>query len=495
MFEFLAPHQAILIVVIPLLAAPICLIFRHSAIAWLIALIASLVSFAISINLLSQVTMVGPISYLLGSWPAPWGIEYKVDILSAFVLLFVSGVSSITLIFARNSVYFEIDEDRIYLFYTMFLLAFAGLLGITITGDAFNLFVFLEISSLSSYVLISLGSSRNALTAAFRYLILGTVGATFYVIGVGLLYQMTGTLNISDLADRMPELSDTKTILIALGFITVGIGLKLGLFPLHVWLPNAYAYAPSVVTAFLAATATKVAVYVLLRVYFTIFGYQIFDKLIIDELLLALGLIAVISMSIVAIFQTNIKKLLAYSSIAQVGYMVIGISAVTVTGLTSTILHLFNHALIKGGLFLALAAIFLRIKSVKIDDMAGLGKSMPFTMAAFLMSGLSLIGVPLTVGFISKWYLILATLEKGWWPVAVIVLIGSLLSIVYVWKVIEIAYFKTTSGKSTEIKEAPLSMLIPIWILVGANYYFGIATDLTVSSALSAAKELMGTPL
>ena len=175
--------------------------------------------------------------------------------------------------------------------------------------NCFNLFVFLEISSLSSYVLISLGSSRNALTAAYRYLILGTVGATFYVIGVGLLYQMTGTLNIADLADRMPELSETKTVLIALGFITVGMGLKLGLFPLHVWLPNAYAYAPSVVTAFLAATATKVAVYVLLRVYFTIFGYQIFDKLVIDELLLVLGLIAVISMSIVAIFQTNIKKL------------------------------------------------------------------------------------------------------------------------------------------------------------------------------------------
>ena len=495
MFEFLTPHQAILIVVIPLLASPICLIVRHSGIAWLIALVASWISFAIAINLLNQVTTVGPISYLLGNWPAPWGIEYKVDTLSAFVLLFISGISSITLIFARKSVYFEIAEDRIYLFYTMFLLAFAGLLGITITGDAFNLFVFLEISSLSSYVLISLGSSRNALTAAYRYLILGTVGATFYVIGVGLLYQMTGTLNIADLADRMPELSDTKTTLIALGFITVGIGLKLGLFPLHVWLPNAYAYAPSVVTAFLAATATKVAVYVLLRVYFTIFGYQIFDKLVIDELLLALGLIAVISMSIVAIFQTNIKKLLAYSSVAQVGYMVIGISAVTVTGLTSTILHLFNHALIKGSLFLALAAIFLRIKSVKIDDMAGLGKLMPFTMAAFLMSGLSLIGVPLTVGFISKWYLILATLEKGWWPVAVIILIGSLLSIIYVWKIIEIAYFRPIPNKSSKIKEAPLSMLIPIWILVGANYYFGIATDFTISSALSAAKELMGVAL
>jgi multicomponent Na+:H+ antiporter subunit D len=412
--------------------------------------------------------------------------------LSAFVILIVTSIGAIVMVFAPKSVHMEIPSDRIYLFYTMYLLTFAGLLGITITADAFNLFVFLEISSLSSYVLISLGAQRNALTAAFRYLILGTVGATFYIIGVGLMYQMTGTLNIADLAERLPDVASTKTILVAIGFITVGIGLKLGLFPLHTWLPNAYAYAPSVVTAFLAATATKVAVYALLRVYFTIFGVNVFSTLPIADFLLILGLISILSMSTVAIYQNNAKRLLAYSSVAQVGYMVIGISMVTVTGLTATILHLFNHAVIKGALFLTLAAIFYRLKSVKVEDMAGLGKTMPYTMAAFVAAGFSLIGVPLTVGFISKWYLILGALEKGWWLVALLIIIRSLLAVIYFWKVVEFAYFKSRPNGATKISEAPLSMLIPIWIMVGSNFYFGINTNFTISAAVKAAKSLIG---
>ena len=492
MFSGLSPHLPVILVVLPLIAAPICVIFRSASLAWLIALIASWLSFGISIFLLEQVISNGPISYFLGNWPAPWGIEYKVDVLSAFVMLIVTSIGAIVMVFAPKSVQIEIPSDRTYLFYTMYLLTFAGLLGITITADAFNLFVFLEISSLSSYVLISLGAQRNALTAALRYLILGTVGATFYIIGVGLMYQMTGTLNISDLAERMPDVASTKTILIAVGFITIGIGLKLGLFPLHVWLPNAYAYAPSVVTAFLAATATKVAVYALLRVYFSIFGINLFSALPIAEVLLILGLIAIISMSTVAIYQNNAKRLLAYSSVAQVGYMVIGISMLTITGLTATILHLFNHALIKGALFLALAAVFYRIKSVKVEDMAGLGKAMPYTMAAFVAAGFSLIGVPSTVGFISKWYLILGALEKDWWLVAILIILSSLLAVIYFWKVIEYAYFKNRTDGATEIIDVPLSMLIPIWVMVGSNFYFGLNTNFTISAAMKAATSLIG---
>ena len=492
MISSLSPHLPVILVVLPLIAAPICVIFRSAGLAWLIALVASWLSFGISIFLLEQVISNGPISYLLGNWPAPWGIEYKVDVLSAFVMLIVTSIGAIVMVFAPKSVQIEIPSDRTYLFYTMYLLTFAGLLGITITADAFNLFVFLEISSLSSYVLISLGAQRNALTAALRYLILGTVGATFYIIGVGLMYQMTGTLNISDLAERLPDVASTKTILIAIGFITVGIGLKLGLFPLHVWLPNAYAYAPSVVTAFLAATATKVAVYALLRVYFSIFGIDLFSALPIAEVLLILGLIAIISMSTVAIYQNNVKRLLAYSSVAQVGYMVIGISMLTITGLTATILHLFNHAIIKGALFLSLAAVFYRIKSVKVEDMAGLGKSMPYTMAAFVAAGFSLIGVPSTVGFISKWYLILGALEKDWWLVAVFIVLSSLLAVIYFWKVIEFAYFKGRPNGAVEIRDVPLSMLIPIWVMVGSNFYFGLNTNFTISAAMKAATSLIG---
>ncbi len=491
--ESVALHLPALQVVVPLLAAPLCLIFRRGQATWLLALIVSWLGLAISLALLGAVVESGkPIVYFLGSWAAPWGIEYRVDELSAFVLIIVSGIGSITMLFAPSSVTAEIPADRIYLFYSMYLLTLAGLLGITITGDAFNLFVFLEISSLSSYVLISLGSERRALTAAFRYLMLGTVGATFYVIGVGLMYQMTGSLNMVDLAERLPAVAETRTILVAISFLTIGIGLKLGLFPLHVWLPNAYAYAPSVVTAFLAATATKVAVYVFLRIYFTVFGAEVFAALPVDEFLLVLSIVAIISMSSVAIFQTNAKRLLAYSSVAQIGYMVIGVSLVTTTGLAAGILHLFNHALMKSALFLVLACVFLRIKSVNIDDMAGLGRAMPITMAAFVLAGFSLIGVPLTVGFVSKWYLIMAAIEKEWWIVAVLILVSSLLAIIYFWKIVEAAYFKARADDAAQISEAPAGMLIPMWLLVGANIYFGVNTDLTVSTAMAAAKSLMG---
>jgi multicomponent Na+:H+ antiporter subunit D len=171
MLESLYHHLPAIQVVLPLVSAPVCVIFRRTAIAWSIAMVASWLSFSISILLLEQVNSNGPISYLLGGWQVPWGIEYKVDQLSAFVLLIVTAIGSIVTLFAPNSVNKEIASDRIYLFYTMYLLTFAGLLGITITGDAFNLFVFLEISSLSSDWLVSLGVNRNALTAAYRYLI------------------------------------------------------------------------------------------------------------------------------------------------------------------------------------------------------------------------------------------------------------------------------------------------------------------------------------
>ena len=489
----ISANLPILHVIIPLIGAPLGLLFSRSPTgAWLLALVISWLTLADSLALLLMVSGGEVLSYEIGDWAAPWGIEYRVDMLAAYVIVIVSGIGAVTMLYARQSVEAEIPRDRIYLFYTMYLLTLSGLLGIATTGDTFNLFVFLEISSLSTYVMVSLGAERRALTAAFRYLVLGTLGATFYVIGVGLMYQMTGTLNMADLVNRLPEVAETRTILAAVAFLTVGIGLKLGLFPVHVWLPNAYTYAPSVVTAFLAATATKVAVYVLVRIYYTLFKGGVFETLPVDEILLALSLVAIVAMSAVAIFQTNVKRLLAYSSVAQIGYMLIGISLVTITGLTAGILHLFNHALMKGALFLALGCVFFRIRSVNVDDMAGLGKVMPWTMAAFVAGGLSLIGIPLTVGFVSKWYLILASLEKEWWPLAAVILFSSLLAVIYMWRVIEVAYFRDRPAGAAAIGEAPLAMLVPMWVLVGANVYFGIDTDLTVGTARAAATILMG---
>ncbi len=488
-------HLPALQVVVPLVAAPICVLLRDHRAAWALTVIVSWLTFAIAVALMLRVLDTGPFSYAMGNWVAPWGIEYRLDPLNAFVLTIVAALGALVATYARVSVIAEIARERIYLFYCMYLLALTGLLGIVITGDAFNIFVFLEISSLSSYVLISLGRDRRAMTAAYQYLIMGTIGATFILIGIGLLYMMTGTLNMADLAKRIPPIADSRTVLAAFGFITVGASLKLALFPLHQWLPNAYAYAPSTVSAFLASTATKVSIYVLLRFIFTVFGVTLaFETLPFGEMLMALAILAMFIASTVAIFQQDIKRMLAYSSLAQVGYIILGISFATETGLTAGILHIFNHALIKGSLFMALGCVFLRLGSVKLEDMKGIGRTMPLTMAGFVVGGISLIGLPPTAGFISKWYLVLAALEKDMWPIAILIVLSSLLAVVYVWRVVEVAYFQAPPkrAKGEEVREAPWSMLVPLWVLVGANLYFGIETSASVGIAKEAARFLLG---
>ena len=485
-------HLPVLLVVVPLVAAPIAALLNRPRLSWAVAVAATLWALYAALELLSQTMAAGEIHYELGGWAAPYGIEYVVDPVNAWVVVIVTLIGALVAPYARVSVEREITEDRIPLFYAAFILCLTGLLGIAVTGDVFNVFVFLEISSLSAYALIALGSDRRALTASFQYLIMGSVGATFIVIGIGLMYVMTGTLNMADLADRLPEVSGTRTIPVAFTFLTVGITLKLALFPLHLWLPNAYTYAPSAVTAFIASTATKVAVYLLLRFFFTIFGATFsFDVMQLDRILMPLALIAIVAMSLVAIYQENVKRLLAYSSVAQIGYMVLGISFASVLGLTAGILHLFNHALMKGALFMSMGCVMYRVGSVRLERMHGLGRAMPWTMAAFVVGGLSLIGVPFTVGFISKWYLVQAALEQGMWPVAGVVLLGSLLALMYVWKVVEVAYFREADPE-LEISEAPLSLLAPTWVLVLGNLYFGINASDSVGIATRAAEVLLG---
>jgi len=485
-------HLPVLQVAIPLVLAPACALLRHPRAAWALATLGNLCAFGIALRIVATTLASGPISYEIGDWAPPVGIEYRIDAVNAWILVIVSSISTAVAFFSRVSVAHEVEAGRIALFYAAHLLCLSGLLGIAATGDVFNVFVFLEISSLSAYALIALGQDRRALAAAFRYLVMGSVGATFIVIGIGLLYATTGTLNMADLADRLPAVFYMRTVKVAYAFLAVGCFLKLALFPLHLWLPNAYTFAPSAVTAFMAATATKVAVYMLLRFFFTIFGAAFsFDVMKLDMALMPLAVVAIFSMSLVAILQTNVKRLLAYSSVAQIGYMILGISFASVTGLTAAVLHLFNHALMKGALFMALGCVAYRVGSVHIDAMAGLGKRMPVTMAAFLVGGLSLVGVPLTVGFVSKWYLILAALERGWWPLAVIVLATSAMALAYVWRVVEAAYFREFSGKR-ETREAPAALLIPTWALVVLNVYFGIDATRTVEVAEKAAEVLMG---
>jgi len=486
-------HLPALQVVVPLLAAPLMVLVRRGAFAWLLATAVSWTTLAIALALAFKVREAGPISYAMGSWPPPWGIEYRVDAVNAFVLVLVSLVASIVAPYARASVAAELPRDEHYLFYSMYSLCLAGLLGIAITGDAFNLFVFLEISSLSAYVLVALGRDRRALLAAYQYLVLGTIGATFYVIGVGLLYLMTGTLNLADLAARLRDVQEIRPVLAALAFITAGIGLKLALFPLHFWLPNVYAFAPSAITAFLAATATKVSVYVLLRFYFSVFGMQlVFARLPMAEILIALSVLAVVSASLVAVFQRDLKRMFAYSSVAQIGYITLGAGLANEPGLTGAVVHLFNHGLAKGALFLLLGGVALRVGATGLDRVAGLSRTMPLTSFGIVLAGLSLIGVPATAGFISKWYLVVGAVEHGYWWLAALIVASSLIALAYVWRFVEMAYLRAPGPDAAKLAEAPASMLIPAWTMVAGCVYFGLDTSYSLDSARRAAGILLG---
>lgn len=481
-----------LLIVLPLLAAPVAAALPNNRLPWLLTTGVSWAVFAVAVAVLMQVSSDGFISYAMGGWEPPWGIEIRIDTLNAFVVLIVAGIGAVVTPFSGRSAAAEIDEHRISLFYCLFLLTYTGLLGIAITGDIFNLFVFLEISSLSSYALIALGRDRRALTAAYQYLIMGTIGATFFLIGVGLLYSITGTLNIADLADRLTPVNGTRTAHTAFSFIVAGIGLKLALFPVHLWLPNAYTYAPSPVSAFIAATATKVAVYVMIRVLFTVFGADYsFGEMPLTPILVTLSVLGIFVTSLAAWSQSDAKRLLAYSSVAQIGYMVVGFSLATTAGLTASITHVFNHALMKGALFLALGAVAYRMGSTRISDMDGLGQRMPWTLAAFSLGGLSLIGVPPTAGFISKWYLIVAAFEVGHWWLAIAVLAASLIAVMYIWKIVEAAWFRPLPERHANVAEAPLALLLPLWVLVAANFWFGVDTRASAGLARTAAEALL----
>ena len=480
-------------VVVPMLAAPVCAIFRYPRLSWYLAFAVGVICSVNSLAILHQVQNSGTIIYALGGWAAPWGIEYRIDNANAFVLLIITLVYLVSTLYARKSIESEVPEKSQSWLYTAWILCFTGLCGITISGDVFNVFVFLEVSSLATYILISFGKDKRCLSAALRYLVLGTVAATFYLIGVGFLYSLTGTLNMADLANRLPNLADSNTVAVALGFVVMGLAIKMALFPLHAWLPNAYTYAPNAVTAFLAGTATKAAAYVFMRLAFAIFPDDYFsDFTSAHNIVLVVGIIGAIAASAVAIFQDNLKRLFAWSSIGQIGYIAIGVGLASTAGLAASFLHLFNHALIKTAIFMALGGLILTTGSATTESLHNLAKKMPWTMTAILIGGLSLIGVPLTTGFISKWYLASAALELNYWWLAGLVLLGSLVTAAYVWRIVELAYFRSDQSEIVR-SEAPMALLIPTWILVIANIYFGVNATFTGTQAIHAASAILGT--
>jgi len=491
-------HGPALIVVLPLLCGAITAILPNRQSAWTLCLIVTLICGVTAFGLMLQSIGSESVTYKLGGWDPPHGIAYVIDALNAPLLLLISVMAILCTIYALPAVVAEVQPKKRAPIYAAFLICIAGLLGMVATGDAFNVFVFLEVSSISTYALVAMGSSRDhrAVSAAFNYLIMGSIGATFFVIGLGFLYMETGTLNMADMGRILRDLDGGSRVAeVAFGFIVVGLGLKLAMFPLHTWLAGAYAYSPSFVTVFLASTATKAALYLMFRFVFIVFDIEFaYVAVIIKYLITGFGIIGMVYCSLQAIFQTDARRTLAFSSVAQVGYMLLGIGLGTAAGLAASYLHLLNHALIKGGLFIALGAFWYRFGITRISDFKGLAKTMPLTMGAFSVLGLSLIGVPFTAGFVSKLNLTIAAADKGWWWAIGVIVATSILAIFYIGQILRLAYFEDppdVKGQIAGKNEAPLMMLIPLWGLALASIVIGVNASMPVMAAEAAADLMM----
>jgi multicomponent Na+:H+ antiporter subunit D len=451
-----------------------------------------LVCLVSSFVILKTVIEQGIIQYWLGGWRPPWGIEYRVDHFTAFMLVLVSSLALISAIYARRTVEFELP-DRVGLFWSLYLLLITGLFGIILTGDMFNLFVLIEVASLTSYSLIAIGKGRATL-ASFRYLIIGTIGAIFYLIGVGYLYIMTGSLNMEDLRILLPPLYSTPAVQVAFVFILIGFGIKIALFPMHAWQPDAYTYAPSAVSIIISTAMAKTSTYALIRIIFSVFTLEfITDFLPLFDILCWIAATAIIVGSIVAMVQNNLKKMLAYSSIANVGYIVlaIGLAPFTPFGLTPALMHILNHAVIKGCMFMAACAFIYKLDLWDIRKFEGLGRKMPYTCFAMILASLAMIGMPPSAGFITKWYLILAALDAKKYLFVAVIFFSTLLMIIYFWRVVEIMYIRAapSSGETSAVPvdEAPLSMLIPtltlgvLTFVIGIGWISGLFTPLVAA--------------
>ncbi len=472
-----------LLVVVPLLSA-----FIISAAGWVnkrlcfpIAIAALSVAVYSSVGLLLRVLKEGDVLYRLGGWDPPWGIAYHVDHLNGLVLAVVSVVALLNLIASQKSIEQEFP-NKTGPFYALYVLFVTGLLGIVVTGDAFNLYVLLEIAAITGYALLAMGEDRAPL-ASLNYVFMGTIGACFYLLGIGYLYIVTGSLNMVDMGRILPSLYQSKAVLTAFFICMVGVWLKMALFPLHAWLPNAYTYAPSAVSSLIAPLMTKVMIYVMIRLILTVFTPKFaFSTLALNDSIVWLAVISIVMGSIFALSERNLKKMLTYIIIAEVGYMVGGIWLGNRAGMTGAILHIVNDALMTLCVFLAVNNIVYRVKGYRFGDLKGLTRKMPFTMGAFVVGALSIIGVPPTCGFFSKWYLITGGIQAGHYGFVAALLFSSLVNVILFFRIIEFGYFEPFTdrhGHGSPVKpinEAPLSMLVPLLIIAAGLIVVGVYT-------------------
>jgi len=481
-------HLPILPVVVPLagaLVVPIAAAWRPR-LAPPLACLAAAAAAAVSVAGLVDVAGHGARRYAVGGWAPPWGIEVVLDPLSAFVAATVTTVAAITLLAGGPAARLAFGAGA-PAFYALALLVLTGVTGIVVSGDVFNVFVFLEVGSIASYALVAGGGGRSLL-AGFRYLVMGTVGASSFLLGIGFLYAITGTLNMADLAARAREVHGSPVLAGGLVFVAVGLAIKMGLFPLHQWLPDAYAHAPAPVASFIAPIATKAAAYAMARLVLYVLRPE---DVPVTAVLAGAGACAVLFGGVQAARQADARRLLAYSSVSQMGYIAIGLGLGNTAALTGAYLHILAHAITKAGLFVAVGAAAGAGRGVAPG---ALGRGMPVTAACAVVAALSMVGVPPMAGFFSKWYLLRGAFEAGQPLLAAVILAGGLLGAVYMYRLTEAIWTAAGDAHGAPMaerpdpargaREAPAAVLAGLLLLTIGSIAVGLASAPIVAAVL-----------
>ena len=490
----MAIHIPILIIISPLLSAFLVLLTRKYKI--ILATTSIIISILFISTLSSRILSGDKVTYHLGGWRGPLGISLVVDELSLFFSLIVLGLGLLVIIYSIP----ERRYGRTY--YFLLLISLSSMIGISYTADIFNMYVFYELLSLAVYLLIAYNKKGMALRASFNYLIMGGVGLSFFLLGIGFLYAITGTLDIYHIAERLPVAFDSSTrmVIMSLVLIATGMGIKIAVFPLHSWLPDAHSMAPSPISALLSGITVEIGIYCLIRVIYSLFSTETFSTIISSShtILIVLGVVTLLFGAGMALAQTDLKRLLAYSTINQIGIIFIGLGIGTELGLTGALFHVLNHAIMKGALFFCAGIMIAKAGTRDVQGLSGFNRQQPSIVFAFTIASLGMIGIPPTNGFVSKWLICLAAVEAGYTVLAVIILMASAITAAYYFRVIQVLF----SGPSKQgpvliheggqmIHEGNFFRTWTIYILVAGCLLLGIVPALGISMVKPAVSLLL----
>ncbi|KAB3534156.1 monovalent cation/H+ antiporter subunit D family protein [Alkaliphilus pronyensis] len=445
------------------------------AIAWLLTLKALL-----------YVYKVGSFTYNFGNWNEAIGVQLLVNEFSAFMSLFILTLSLLILIYSFKDMEHVINNHKLNDYYTLVFILIFSMIGITYTNDLFNMYVFMEILSLTSCSIVSIKNKKETYMSSFRYLVISTIGSLSILFGIAMLYMVTGHLNIGksyEIISVAWQLFPTN-ILTAVGFILTGLAIKAAMFPLHVWLPDAHSSAPSASSALLSSLVVKVYIFSAYKILFNVLGETIVNALGIPAFITFFAAMGMIMGSVFAIGQKDIKRVLAYSSVAQLGYIFLGLGLVSTDGLAASMFHIISHGLMKSALFLSAGAIIYYKDKRNINDLDGIGYEMPITMLVFTVAALGMIGIPGINGFMSKIYLSFAVLGADKPIYLILILVSSFLNAIYYLPIIISAFLKESKERKNimVLDKLPKTMIVPMVILALGSLILGFYPHLIMEA-------------